>query len=316
MHTLPPVILPPVILLMGPTASGKSALGLVLAEHLGGEIISVDSAQIYRGMDIGTAKPTMQEQTRVPHHLIDILEPEQNWSAAEFVVQARQLIQEVRGRGRVPILLGGTTLYFRALIQGMDAMPEIDPEIRAVLRQRVQTVGAEVLHVELQQVDPAAAARIRPSDPQRIVRALEVFHSSGQPLSSFQTGARQGLPDQGLPEDWHAFALWPEDRAVLRQQIALRFTQMVASGFVAELQGLMARPLLTANHASQRAVGYRQGWDFLLGHCDEATFHQRAIHATRQLAKRQLTWLRSMAGIQRLPTTPEALSLVLHSLRL
>lgn len=309
-------VLPPVILLMGPTASGKSALGLALAERLDAEIISVDSAQIYRGMDIGTAKPTAQEQARVPHHLIDILEPEQNWSAAEFVSGARELIQEVRERGRVPILLGGTMLYFRALIQGMDAIPEVDPEVRSTLRQRVQAVGAEALHAELQQVDPVAAARIRPSDPQRIVRALEVFHSSGQPLSRFQTGAHRAMSAQDLPEDWHAFALWPQDRAVLRQQIALRFTQMLASGFVTELQDLMARPLLTANHASQRAVGYRQGWDWLLGRCDEATFHQRAIHATRQLAKRQLTWLRSMEDIPRLPTTPEALPMVLRSLQL
>ena len=284
------------MLLLGPTASGKSALALALAEHIDAELISVDSAQIYRGMDIGTAKPSRAEQQQVPHHLLDILDPEATWSAADFAERATGLIAEIHQRGRVPLLVGGTMLYFRALIQGIDAMPEVVPEIRAQLRERIQAEGSEALHRELQAVDPIAADRIRASDPQRILRALEIFFSSGQRLSALQTGFRQTLPDA-----WQAFALWPEDRKKLHTQIAQRFDAMLDSGFAGELQRLVARPLLTAEHMSQRAVGYRQGWQWLAGEFDADEFRQRSIFATRQLAKRQLTWLRSMSWVTLLP---------------
>ena len=294
---------------MGPTATGKTALALDLAEALGGEIISVDSALVYRGMDIGTAKPSRAERARVPHHLIDILDPEETWSAAEFARAAMRLVEAVQERGRVPILAGGTMLYFRALLVGLDAMPDVDPEVRAGLRARLPLEGSEILHAELSQVDPEAAGRIHPRDPQRILRALEVHLSTGRTLSSFQQGRRASLP-----EGWRQLALWPEDRAGLRERIARRFDAMLAQGFVGELETLRARPLLTAEHTSQRAVGYRQGWDWLEGRIDQATFRERAIHATRQLAKRQLTWLRGMPGAERLVAETASAGQVLERL--
>jgi tRNA dimethylallyltransferase len=283
----------PVILLMGPTAAGKTALALELAERIGAEIVSVDSALIYRGMDIGTAKPLPAERIRVPHHLIDIRDPEETWSAAGFADHARRLIGEIHGRGRVPLLVGGTMLYFRALIEGLDVMPAVDPEIRADLRARLPEEGAAALHAELRSVDPVSAERIHPNDPQRILRALEIHRSTGRPLSDFQSGRTGGLPDH-----WHCLALLPEDRAWLRERIAQRFDAMMAAGFEGELRTLMARPCLTASHTSQRAVGYRQGWQWLAGETDYGRFRERAITATRQLAKRQLTWLRGMGGFE------------------
>ncbi|MGM0813647.1 MAG: tRNA (adenosine(37)-N6)-dimethylallyltransferase MiaA [Pseudomonadota bacterium] len=283
----------PVILLMGPTATGKTALALELAERIGAEIVSVDSALVYRGMDIGTAKPSRAERARVPHHLIDIREPEQTWSAADFADHAWRLIGEIHGRRRIPLLVGGTMLYFRALIAGLDPMPAVDPEIRASLRARLPELGAAALHAELRTVDPVSAGRIHPNDPQRILRALEVYRGTGRPLSALQSGRVQPLPG-----DWHCLALFPEDRARLRERIALRFDAMMAAGFERELRELTARPSLTAGHASQRAVGYRQGWQWLAGEIGYEAFRQRAITATRQLAKRQLTWLRGMNGLE------------------
>jgi tRNA dimethylallyltransferase len=284
-----------VVLLMGPTATGKSALALELADRIGGEIVSVDSALVYRGMDIGTAKPSPEERARVPHHLIDVLDPEETWSAADFAEHASRLIGEIQARGRVPVLAGGTMLYFRALLTGLDTMPDVDPEVRAALRRRLPEEGSALLHSELARIDPAAASRIHPNDPQRILRALEVFLSTGRPLSTFQQGTRRILRG-----GWHCLALWPEDRERLRERIALRFDAMLAAGFARELEMLKARPLLTAEHASQRAVGYRQGWQWLAGEIDFEAFRKRAIHATRQLAKRQLTWLRGMGEVDRL----------------
>lgn len=295
----------PVILLMGPTATGKTSLALEVGERIGAEIVSVDSALVYRGMDIGTAKPSRAERARIPHHLIDIREPEETWSAADFADHARRLIGEIRGRSRVPLLVGGTMLYFRALIDGLDRMPAVDPEVRSALRARVAQVGAAALHAELRAVDPVAARRIHPNDPQRILRALEIHRSTGRPLSAFQSGSVRGLPD-----DWRCLALIPEDRALLRERIAQRFDAMMAAGFERELRELMARPSLTAGHASQRAVGYRQGWQWLQGDIGRETFRQRAITATRQLAKRQLTWLRGMGGLELIAAesaTPEDL---------
>jgi tRNA dimethylallyltransferase len=284
-----------VVLLMGPTATGKTALALDLAEALGGEIISVDSALVYRGMDIGTAKPSLAERARIPHHLVDILDPEQSWSAADFVREALRLVGEIQERGGLPILAGGTMLYFRALLNGLDTMPEVDPAVRAGLRARLPEQGSQALHAELARVDPEAAARIHPRDPQRILRALEIYLSTGRTLSSFQRGRRASPP-----ASWRQIVLWPEDRGQLRERIARRFDAMLAQGFVRELEALRARPCLTAEHASQRAVGYRQGWDWLAGNTDYPTFRERSIHATRQLAKRQLTWLRGMPELERL----------------
>lgn len=298
-----------VVLLMGPTATGKTALALDLAEALGGEIVSVDSALVYRGMDIGTAKPGVEERVRVPHHLIDILDPEETWSAAAFAREALRLVDAIQARGRVPILAGGTLLYFRALLDGLDRIPEVDPEVRAALRARVPEEGSATLHAELSRVDPEAAGRIHPRDPQRILRALEVYLSTGRTLSSFQRGRRASLP-----EGWRQLVLWPTDRAGLRERIARRFDAMLAQGFVRELESLRARPLLTAEHTSQRAVGYRQGWDWLEGNIDQETFRQRAIHATRQLAKRQLTWLRRMSEAERLVAETASAGQVLERL--
>ena len=280
-----------VILLMGPTATGKTALALDLAERIGGEIISVDSALVYRGMDIGTAKPGARERGRIPHHLIDVRDPEETWSAADFVDHARRLIAEIRSRDGVPMLVGGTMLYFRALLDGLDAVPAIDPEVRAILRARLPVEGVERLHDELRAVDPVSARRIHPSDPQRILRALEVYQSTGRPLALFHSS-----PVGAMPPHWRPFALWPEDRERLRQRIADRFDLMLANGLEGELRALRERPGLTAGHASQRAVGYRQGWQWLSGEIGPERFRELAITSTRQLAKRQLTWLRGMQG--------------------
>ena len=278
---------PPVILLAGPTASGKTALSLALAEELDAEIVSVDSALVYRGMDIGTAKPSAAERARVPHHLLDIRDPEDTYSAADFALDARAAIAAIHARGRVALLAGGTLLYFRALLDGFDPIPPVPEEVRAMVRARLERAGSGELHQALAAIDPEAAARIHPNDPQRILRALEVFEATGRPLSSFQQGATAEVPDQ-----WVSLALWPQDRARLRARIAERFDAMLAAGFVEELMALARRPGLTAEHPSQRAVGYRQGWQWLAGDWDFDTFRERAIAATRQLAKRQLTGLR------------------------
>lgn len=287
---------PSVLLLMGPTASGKTDLALDLCERLDGEIVSVDSALVYRGMDIGTAKPGAAEQAQVRHHLIDVRDPEESWSAMDFVTHAQRLIDDIHARERTPLLVGGTMLYFQALLHGLDAMPAVDPAVRASLRERLPREGAEALYAELEQVDPVSARRIHRNDPQRTLRALEVYRSTGHPLSSFQSRSKGRVPD-----GWRCVALWPEDRGRLRQRIAERFDHMLAAGFEAELRRLMERPGLTADHASQRAVGYRQGWQWLSGQLTRAQFRDTAITATRQLAKRQVTWLRGMQDVLHLP---------------
>ncbi len=287
---------PPVVLLSGPTATGKTALSLALAERLEAEIVTVDSAQVYRGMDIGTAKPDAGERARVAHHLLDIRDPEDTYSAADFAADARACIDAIHARGHVALLVGGTLLYLRALLDGFDPIPVVPEDVRQAVRARLARAGAEALHQELAGVDPEAAARIHPNDPQRILRALEVFAATGSPLSSFQRGA-----EAAIPQGWVSLALWPEDRGVLRARIAERFDAMLAAGFVDELKALRARPGLTAEHPSQRAVGYRQGWQWLAGELDFATFRERAINATRQLAKRQLTGLRRFPLHARLP---------------
>ena len=284
---------PRCIALMGPTASGKSAYALELAERLGGEIVSVDSALVYRGLDIGAAKPTRDEQARVPHHLIDVREPWQPYSAAEFARDARVAIDAILARGRIPILAGGTGLYFRALLDGLADMPEADPASREAITADADARGWAALHADLAVVDPSAAARIHATDAQRIQRALEVQRLTGRPISDWQReSTRVRFPARVLK-----LVLSPADRAVLHARIEQRFDVMLGAGFLDEMRALRALPQLRAHPAplelpAVRAVGYRQAWEFLDGACDAATFRARAIAATRQLAKRQFTWLR------------------------
>ncbi len=280
------------VLLMGPTAAGKTEAALALARALGGEVVSVDSAQVYRGMDVGTAKPSPEVRAEVAHHLIDILEPEESYSAARFRREALEAVAAIAARGRLPVLAGGTMLYFRALEQGLAPLPEADAEVRAAIAAEAAERGWAALHAELARVDPEAAARIHPNDPQRIQRALEVWRLTGRPLSAWLAEARAAPP----PFRAVRVALAPADRAELHRRIAMRLDAMLEAGFVEEVARLRARPGLTRAHPSMRAVGYRQVWDHLEGRWDAAEMRARALYATRQLAKRQLTWLRRRWG--------------------
>jgi tRNA dimethylallyltransferase len=280
--------------LAGPTASGKTGLALALAAEFPLEIVSVDSALVYRGMDIGTAKPTPAERAEVPHHLIDILDPSQAYSAAQFAADARSLIDEIRGRGRLPLLVGGTMLYFKALVEGIDALPPADSAVRARLDGEAAQLGWPAMHGRLAQVDPATAERLSPNDSQRIQRALEVHELTGQPLSAFHT--RDARP---TPAPRHRLlSLEPADRAWLHARIGERFVQMLAGGFLDEVKALRARGDLHTGLPSIRCVGYRQAWEALdaglAGDALAETVRERGTAATRQLAKRQLTWLRGM----------------------
>ncbi len=286
-------IRPRAIALMGPTASGKTATALELAERLGGEIVSVDSALVYRGLDIGAAKPDAAERARAPHHLLDLRDPWESYSAAEFANDARRALDDIVARGRMPILAGGTGLYFRALLEGLSPMPEADPQLRAEISAEAERAGWPAMHAQLTQVDPKAAARIHATDPQRIQRALEVFRLTGKPISAWQAAHGAQRPPLRVLK----LVLSPADRAVLHLRIELRFDQMVAQGFLDEVRRLRALPELMAAPApldlpAIRAVGYRQAWQYLDGEGGAAEFRDRAIFATRQLAKRQLTWLR------------------------
>ena len=279
---------------MGPTASGKTALALEWAQRLGGEIVSVDSAQVYRGLDIGAAKPDADEQARVPHHLIDLREPWQPYSAAEFASDARQAMDDIAARGKLPILAGGTGLYFRALLHGLSPMPQADPALRMQIEAEAAARGWAALHAELAMIDPSAAARIHATDAQRIQRALEVYRLSGRTISHWHGAA---IAQPRLPFRVLKLVLAPCDRAVLHARIAQRFDAMLAAGFLDEVQRLRALPLIQSHPRplelpALRAVGYRQAWEHLEGITDGATFRDRAVFATRQLAKRQLTWLR------------------------
>ena len=284
---------PLAIALMGPTASGKTALAMEWAQRLGGEIVSVDSALVYRGLDIGAAKPDVTMRSAVPHHLIDVRDPWQTYSAADFASDARAALAAIAGRGKLPILAGGTGLYFQALLQGLAPMPEADPATRALIAAEAQAHGWPALHAELARVDPPAAARIHATDPQRIQRALEVFRLSGKPISQWQREPhRERLPVRVLK-----LVLAPRDRAVLHVRIERRFDAMLAEGFLDEVQRLRALPGLQAapvplDLPAIRAVGYRQAWEHLDGAYGPDEFRDRAVFATRQLAKRQLTWLR------------------------
>ncbi|MFG6489584.1 tRNA (adenosine(37)-N6)-dimethylallyltransferase MiaA [Roseateles sp. BYS78W] len=275
------------ICLAGPTGCGKTAAALAIAEVLPVEIISVDSALVYRGMDIGTAKPTVAEQAAVPHHLIDILDPLDSYSAAEFVRDAKRLAAEIVARGRLPLLVGGTMLYFKALFDGLSTLPQADAELRAAIDAEALERGWPAMHAELTRLDPETGARLAPNDSQRIQRALEVIRLTGQPLSALHAASR----DDGV--DWPLLSLEPDDRAWLHARLAQRFDVMLAQGLVDEVRALRARGDLSLALPSMRCVGYRQVWEAL----DANDFHDlrdRGIAATRQLAKRQVTWLRSM----------------------
>lgn len=282
---------PRALMLLGPTACGKTAVSLMLAREFAAEIISVDSALIYRGMDIGTAKPTKEEQGGVPHHLIDILDIEESYSAAAFAEDAERLIGEISGRSRYPLLVGGTMLYAKALREGMDESPATDPAVRERITAQGEEIGWPAMHERLAQVDPVTATRLAPNDRQRIGRALEVFEITGKPLSSLHTGAKRYDPTLVVA------ALFPQDRAKLHEMIGKRFDAMVKAGFLDEVRTLMARPGFDESLPSMRAVGYRQAIAHLKGEIDFNQFLESGKAATRQLAKRQITWLRSMLGV-------------------
>lgn len=277
--------------LLGPTASGKTAAALAIAERLPVEIISLDSALVYRSMDIGTAKPSAAELAAVPHHLINIRDPLQAYSAAEFANDARALISDITARGKLPLLVGGTMLYLKALREGLDAMPKADLQLRATLERQGRERGWSALHAELAQVDPLSAARLNPADAQRISRALEVFRLTGKPLSSFHSAK-----SEAARVDPHSLliSLEPSERSWLHERIAQRFDAMLARGFVEEVRALRERGDLKADLPAMRCVGYRQTWQALDGLWPMSELRNKGIFATRQLAKRQLTWLRSM----------------------
>jgi tRNA dimethylallyltransferase len=283
---------PLVVAIMGPTASGKTAAALELARRVPAEIVSVDSALVYRGMDIGTAKPTRAEQAAVPHHLIDIIDPREAYSAMQFRADALRVVDAILARDKLPLLVGGTMLYFKALRDGLDALPHADPALRARLDEDAARFGVPALHARLARIDPTTAARLKPNDSQRIQRALEIFELTGQPMSALLAQApRQELPFELLP-----LSLEPGDRALLHERIALRFEAMLTGtpNLIDEVTTLRARADLHPGLPSMRCVGYRQVWDYLDGQYDLAMLRDKGIAATRQLAKRQLTWLRSM----------------------
>jgi len=283
----------PIVCLLGPTASGKTAAALALAARHPVEIISVDSALVYLEMDIGTAKPTMEERERVPHHLIDIVDPADAYSAAQFRTDTLRLVREITARGRVPLLVGGTMLYYKALTQGLNDLPGADAEVRATLDAQALRDGWPALHARLAEVDPITAGRLAPNDSQRIQRALEVFMSTGQPMSEL-LAAPARVDDLALPWRFVPVALEPSDRSVLHARIADRFDAMLAAGFIDEVERLRARGDLHPRLPSMRCVGYRQAWEYLDGVGDFAAMRDKGVFATRQLCKRQLTWLRGM----------------------
>jgi tRNA dimethylallyltransferase len=284
-----PHSLPPAICIMGPTASGKTDLAIHLLQHINAAIISVDSGQVYRGMDIGTAKPDQSTQARAPHRLIDIRDPSQSYSVSEFREDALREMAAITAEGRVPLLVGGTMLYFRALFHGLSALPAADEDVRALLEQEAQVHGWDNMHARLAAVDPQAAGRIHPNDAQRIQRALEVYELTGIPLSQLQAEPS----NQAAGYRFIRIALIPSDRELMRERIAQRFYQMLEQGFIDEVKHLYQRGDLQPGLPAIRAVGYRQVWQYLTDELDYDSMVEKAINATRQFAKRQLTWLRS-----------------------
>lgn len=283
------------IAVVGPTASGKTGLAIALAHAFGGEIISMDSALVYRGMGIGTAKPSLDERQGITHHLIDIIDPTESYSAARFRADALALVTEIRGRGKLPVITGGTMLYFKALREGLDDLPQADAQMRAEIEADAAARGWPALHADLARLDPATGARLQPTDSQRIGRALEIIRLTGKPMSAAFTAAPEAPPFRLL-----ALSLEPGDRAVLHQRIAARFDAMLAAGLADELAALRRQYTLTPRLPSMRCVGYRQAWEFLDGRIDLAQLREQGIIATRQLAKRQLTWLRGMTDLTRI----------------
>jgi len=282
------------VAIMGPTASGKTAAALAIARQMPVEIISVDSALVYRGMDIGTAKPTAEELASVPHHLIDIIDPLESYSVMQFREDAIRLVAEIQARGKLPLLVGGTMMYFKGLVDGLDDLPTADADVRARIDAEAARIGWPGMHAKLRELDPVTADRLAPNDAQRINRALEIIELSGKPMSELLARREKTV----LPFELVSFALEPSDRAVLHERIALRFEQMLGerddAGIVAETAGLRARGDLHLGLPSMRCVGYRQSWEYLDGLVDRKQLRENGIVATRQLAKRQLTWLRSM----------------------
>lgn len=285
---------PLALALMGPTAAGKTDLAIALHERGNADIISVDSALIYRGMDIGTAKPSKEELQRAPHRLIDICDPADAYSAADFVRDAKVAMADIVAAGRTPLLVGGTMLYFKALLEGLSPMPPSDPVVRAEIEAEATRLGWPALHAQLAKADPECAARLHPNHSQRISRALEVFRISGTPMSHWQTGGSGGVLDSYR---WIQIAVAPQERSVLHERIAMRFDKMLELGFIEEVAALRRRGDLHEDMPSIRAVGYRQVWQYINGECDLPTMRERAVAATRQLAKRQLTWLRGWHGL-------------------
>lgn len=295
---------------MGPTAAGKTALAIELCKHLDTEIISVDSALVYKGMDVGTAKPEANELAQAPHHLIDLIDPRESYSVADFRRDAIELIDKFHAQGKVPVLVGGTMMYFKGLIEGLSPLPEASEEVRAQLEKEATEKGWQALHAELTQIDPDAAAKISENDSQRINRALEVYRITGKPMSLLQ---KQKQPE--LPYTFHQFAIAPNDRKILHERIEKRFKIMLDQGFKNEVLALYNRDDLHPDLPSIRCVGYRQMWEHLSGECDYDEMVFRGIAATRQLAKRQLTWLRSWPNVTWLETgEQENLQRILSSL--
>jgi tRNA dimethylallyltransferase len=297
-----------VVAVVGPTASGKTGLAIALARAFGGEIISMDSALVYRGMDIGTAKPGMSERQEVTHHLIDIIAPTESYSAARFRADALRLVGEIHGRGKLPIIAGGTMLYFKAMREGLDDLPQADPQLRAEIEADAAARGWPALHADLARLDPVTGARLKATDAQRIGRALEIIRLTGKPMSAALSAAPVPLPFRLL-----ALALEPADRGVLHQRIAARFDAMLAAGLVDELAALRREYPLTPRLPAMRCVGYRQAWEFLDGTIDRQQLREQGIIATRQLAKRQLTWLRALADLTRIDCLRADLGAAAHA---